>query len=38
MVQGVGRHAMSSIVLLEGTGAYGLLIVAPVEGLGALCT
>ena len=34
MVQGVGRHAMSSIVLLEGTGAYGPLLVAPVEGLG----
>ena len=34
MVQGVGRHAMSSIVLLEGTGAYGPLLIAPVEGLG----
>ena len=34
MVQGVGRHAMSSIVLLEGTGAYGPLLLAPVEGLG----
>ena len=32
MVQGVGRHAMSSFVLLEGMGAYGLLLLAPVEG------
>ena len=34
MVQGVGRHAMSSFVLLEGMGAYGLLLLAPVEGFG----